>query len=735
LNNKEINNFLSFLKENKEKFDFNEVINQIRNYSFKFSQNDIFEIINALFGKQGFLITPKNIADLIFKIGQFYNPKSIIDICCGSGSLLTNFANYKITKGIDNNIQILEFAKFLNTNTEFIFADTLEYDFGDEKFDLVLGNLPFGAKTQQKKQLEVELVKKGLNLLSDNGTAIFVVPEGFLSSQNLMDFRDSLLTNYAFDIIVSLPIETFYPFSSVKTSLIVLRNGKANDDIFMPSYDNNYNLLIDNYLKHKGEIYVSKDKIENRLDRNYYVSVKIVLEKLKNKEVKKLSEIAEIIKGHNINNNLLKNSGRYIVFNKKDNKGNQLFTDEIQNNSCLLKPNDIILPLIVSKRELLIFTENENETVINENYAIIRSSQNNYIRTYLQTKDGQDFLYQQTHANAAGSVLFRITISNLFNVLIPILPLSELNFIDDNWLKTNSLEKIHQLDKQLKSLITIYESGSLHYNLLLEIHSKINSNSQKLNTIEKQIESVIFNFETFSENFNTFKKHNIEKLNELNDKFVLDNQDKTRNYFSDIEKSLPDYNKLHSSAKTFEYLATGEYLLEQITKEKNIDFSPCILQFCRAIEGELYHQIFKPFKNELNRQFNKKQLDEIFENSQFRIKTIDNFKNSNKIQPHSLIIGLNEYFMLSLMYNSLTILTVPEFEKIKIYKLFNDFLVKKLNNKESILNSKFIGELKEIAKIRNDVAHTYAEIIDEKQSIRIRNKIYKILNNWLVVLK
>lgn len=288
-------------------------------------------------------------------------------------------------------------------------------------------------------------------------------------------------------MLISLPQGAFYPFTGVKTSIIVVRNGKQNEDVFMPAFSDNANEIIDNFKNHKGNFYLPLSRLENRFDRNYYLSVVIIDEKLKGKEVKKLSEIAQIIKGQVLNKDTFKSNGKYLVYKRKDKNGNPCYVDDVADEKTILKPNDIVISLLTADKKIYVHGAEGRETVITENFVSIRSRENNYINTYLQTKDGQDFLWQQADRHAAGTAMPRLSLSALSEFVIPILPLSELDFVSEEWLKSASSEKLLQLEKQLKGLIANYETGSIHLNLTKEILLKVTSQE----TISKRIEDKI----------------------------------------------------------------------------------------------------------------------------------------------------------------------------------------------------------------------------------------------------
>ncbi len=386
-----------------------------------FSRNDVLE---RSFKISGEFSTPNKIAELISMIAHIYRPNSIIDICCGSGNILNYFNQLKKVKGLDINENCIQLAKYINPNADLSIADTLKYKFGNEKYDLVIGNLPFGARTIDRKPLEEELIKKGLTLLNDNGVAMFIVPEGLLTNRASFEFRQEILSNFSLDMVISLPIGIL-PYMGVKTSILVLRNGEKNKDVFMPEFKDNSLEIANNFKQHKGNFYFPISKITDRLNRNYYLSIEAIDKILKGHQLKKLSELCQIIRGKPLNS--FKNNGKYFSFNKKDRDGNN-FVDSIPDERCILRDNDIVVSLVGTNNKIYLYKDDGIKNVITPNYAIIRPvDKNKYISVFLQTEDGINLFQQQINRHLVGSTIQHLTFSSLENIEIPILPFEELN--------------------------------------------------------------------------------------------------------------------------------------------------------------------------------------------------------------------------------------------------------------------------------------------------------------------
>ena len=393
-------------------------------------------------GMRGMFYTPDRICELIESIARLYNPKTVIDICCGTGNLLGYFSDLQVVKGIDINSESISLAQAIHPNIGFSQADTLKYDFGDIRYDLVLGSLPFGIKSYDQMPLESLLINKGLELLDKNGVAIFVVPEAVLSGDRYRNLRANLVGKFALDMVVSLPSGIFNEIDSksnasvlntytgIKTSLLIIRNDKPNAEIFMPVFEGNISVIADEFKRLEGELYIETSKIKDRLDRNFYLSMQSIEEHLKKYETVKLSDIATIISGEKFQSSDFRSDGRYSVFNRKDKEGNNS-VNTVKNEKCILRGNDIVVGLIGKKSVVEIYEKDTFDEVVPKDYAIIRQSGNpeHYLnfKTYLKTEQGKLFFQRVKESAVKDSTIPHLSIKSLLDITVPILPLDELN--------------------------------------------------------------------------------------------------------------------------------------------------------------------------------------------------------------------------------------------------------------------------------------------------------------------
>jgi SAM-dependent methyltransferase len=716
------------------KCDISSVLNMIESSNAVFDKDDVLDIYNSLFSKQGLSSTPNQLATLIFCLSKLYTVHSVIDICCGTGNILSYFKIQKAI-GIDVNANVLEIARKLNPEIEFITADSLSYDFKNN-FDLVVGSLPFGLKINGKTPIEVELIKKGLTLLNPEGVAIFVVPDGLLSLESFSDFRKNLLSSYAIDMVISLQTGLFYPFTFLKTSLLVIRNGRPNEDIFMGEYKGDATDLTNSFKNTKGNFFISRSKIENRLDRNYYVNIDLIEERLRGKEVRKLGDIAEIIRGPFINKEQVKTTGRFAIFNKQDKAGNQLFIDDLKDEKALLKHNDIVIP-IIGENKLYVHKEDGKEWIITQNFAIIRSTNNTYISTYLQTPDGQDLWKKQADRIMVGLSLSHISILSLKNILIPILPLSDLNFLDEDYLKNASLQNLYKLEGNLKQLIAQYQEKSLHQNFSKEILRILQAQEERTKRIEAKVDNVnskidsvlsaLVELNNDLSKIKNNKRDDEEKISRMY--FDIDNKlselikEQTNNiqfYQDEIKKWLDDWSLLHSSSSSF--LTSAELIFDHLPATNDTDYSPFIIQYCRALENEILKKLFEAYHIHLmSKGIDRKALvaaDKEDEKTSLFAKFVEKDRRDYTLGNMNMIMNL-------LKDGGKTLKNSPLLQNFRTFTL-NYF-------EEKIIQKEFLDTINNItSNYRNKSAHPYIltlEVAKECQHL-IREILSVFLKNY-----
>ena len=195
----------------------------------------------------------------------------ILEPSCGNGIFLRKLyeknSMLDIT-GVELNRELYLLNKICYEKATIIEANTLDYleDF-KEKFDIVIGNPPFGATKSNpefplsQNRLEAQFVELSLKALKPGGHFIMVLPTSILSANSYIPLRQKILDNFMVIQSVELPDTTFCKSNTnVTTSILHLMKIKNTKK----TYETDYNVLMSTIEKigftKKG------DKCENQLE-------------------------------------------------------------------------------------------------------------------------------------------------------------------------------------------------------------------------------------------------------------------------------------------------------------------------------------------------------------------------------------------------------------------------------------------------------------------------------------
>lgn len=201
----------------------------------------------------------------------------ILDLACGTGGFLTESLkllvnNYEMTKTLkkeagrfledecfygmdvrDENISRTKLNMFLvgDGHTNMYPYNTLTHDFGDDKYDYIITNPPYGAGTIKaetssisNRRTEVAFLCRIMKILKIGGKACVITPDGVLENPSFMPFRKEILEKCDINAIISLPKFAFAPYTKEKTyALYITKRSEEStrfqrDPIWMYIVDN-----------------------------------------------------------------------------------------------------------------------------------------------------------------------------------------------------------------------------------------------------------------------------------------------------------------------------------------------------------------------------------------------------------------------------------------------------------------------------------------------------------------
>ncbi|MDO8668348.1 MAG: DNA cytosine methyltransferase [bacterium] len=350
-------NFVDFIKKNKAVYDLPEVLK-------------ISELANTKRQDHAAYYTRQDICfSLINELPNLLNKDeiNILEPSVGAGNFLPLlFKKYKHAKKINidvididkNSITILKEILGItkipkNFHLNFLNDDFLLKKFS-KKYDIVIGNPPFG-KIVQSKELLNKYKEDKFNQRTNNifsffiekasrlGDAVALISPKSLLSAPEFNLTRELLTEYNFKAIIDYGEKAFNGVKIETIGLIFDNNKKKDQNVKIISYINNsVNILDQNYIFDKKlpvwVIYRDNffDSIFQKLKFNVFNVFRD--RNITKKHTNSQGEI-RVLKSRNINNNKIVNIPQYDSYIKAKDLNNFSVSKFLNNNNCILVPN------------------------------------------------------------------------------------------------------------------------------------------------------------------------------------------------------------------------------------------------------------------------------------------------------------------------------------------------------------------------------------------------------------
>jgi len=349
-----------------------------------------------------------------------------------------------IAKRPFNNVRLLSQSKLLDRKfmkNEFNYINT------------IITALPFGSGMDRNITDELQfayfedyLIDLSLNLLSENGRLIAIVPESFLfNGGKRSHIRQFLVNRYSLKAIISLPNGTLSS-SNVKSSVIVIDKTKSlQNDVFMGIVESDDNAVIMNNKQDDGSYDTVFKYLKEYLDGKSFFknakSIAVVPEKKLQENLSAASylvkKIPEIVWGNTVKLSEVCHDirkGRAIRLNSTGNKDvlgpasirplileTSSFdkTDKIPENAIYSNKDDIIINNIGKYMGAAAIVHNVGVPISQHVYALT-PNKNLIIPEYLAIVINNNSVQEYFRQAATGSVMPSIKLSFLREALIPL---------------------------------------------------------------------------------------------------------------------------------------------------------------------------------------------------------------------------------------------------------------------------------------------------------------------------
>jgi len=693
----------------------------------------------------GFFFLPDNLSKLVATLTQRNKPISCLNLNSNLGEILSQCTEIENKVGVDVNTQNIELAKYLNPSLQFENLDPLTYT-TETHFDLVICFPPLGQRIQingRNVQAEQLYFFKFLELLKEQGNAIFIVANNFLTAQVFEELRNTILNKYSLESVISLP-KGILRNTGVELSILVVIHNKFEATKYYRIKDRAFSKTT----LGDSDFSVIKANLIERWDYNFHNPKNREYEKeLKNQDTKRIDELVEVVLGTHFSREEIKEKGDYLWLTSRNvSNGNLNFTDgdkfiserefSRREQNAILRNGDILIPRIQRNREsFYVHTNNDKKIIAFQHFIILRGKNADYVATYLNTDNGIKLFNQQIERHTRGSVMPTISISDLKNIEIPILPIEDLELASKRKLEKLSYDELLVIKGKYDGLKKVYKDTKDSHRQILEImqqnHSEVMNTMERIENKVDDIKSVLTELIT---DFNAIKelpREIDERLNRLNQSLdtklneLIFDQKQLDFYITEIKGWFDFYDLLESKSK--KYLPEAEYIFDHILKPENPDYSPFILQYCRALENELLKKLFRAYvqslidreieiTKEFEWDFGRKESGK--PNSENTLKLVKHIQRCLKKSEEQW------FFELGSMQVNLRYLTGKTAEKSPLLVDLKSFVLNRFE--KETLNIEYLDEIKTlIIEYRNQSAHP--NLIDTEKAVKFHKEMKECL--------
>ncbi|CAL2101862.1 N-6 DNA methylase [Tenacibaculum sp. 190130A14a] len=701
---------------------------------------------------RGTCFLPENLTELIAQIAKSNSPKNCINLNSNIGEILSKCKDIDNTLGLDVSQENIEIAKYLNPTLHFENSNPINYSI-QNKFDVVICFPPLGQRIEvngRKVPSSKLYITKSLELLSIRGKAILVLPHNFLTASVYKEIRSDILENYGINKVISLPQKLLIN-TGVKLSIIEVVKKPIERTEFYKIQSLNFNAF--NKIAHIPDFKVSKENLNERWDYSYHNPKNREYEnELKSQKTKKLAELVEVFVGTYFSNEEKASNGDYLWFTTRNlsngkfqYSANDIFISKkefsIREQTAIIQKGDILISRIHRTKETFyVHTNTKQKLIAWQHFIILRGKNAEYVAAYLNTDYGINLFNQQIKRQVGSSTVPTISVRDLKNIEIPILPIGDLELTSKRSLEKLSYEELLKINEKynaLKSKFNTLKKG----NTISAHEAQLNSMQETLNEVLSNQKVITIKLDdiksTLIELTNDFKlikdlprdiDEKIIRLNEnLDSKLetLLQDQKQIDFYIKEIKRWFDFYDILE--VKSQKYLPEAEYIFDHISKLQNPDYSPFILQYCRALENELLKKIFRAYVQSLIDQNIDIEEDFAWDFGRKESGKLNN-DNTFRLAKHlKRCLGRSEeewFFELGSMEVNLRYLTGRTVDKSPLLQDLKSFVLNRF--KDEFLNIEYLDEIKTIIRdYRNQSAHP--NLIDTQKAIKFHKQMKQCL--------
>lgn len=415
-------------------------------------------------------------SELALKIKNGYNLKK---------SLYLNYSTSKLFEDFRNNSDLeIRFSESKKNNKNVLYGDPFVLlDQIKDKFDFVIGNLPFGLKREEWEDREKDIslrerknwliLFKSLFNLSENGQGLFIVEPSILQSKDFIKQLNK--KGFYINAIFNCPEKMLYPQTSLQISYLLISRKKV-DSVF--AIELNENSVIDDIL----EAYDNKSQ-----GSDFSTGLWVMFDKFRGfKQAKTLERVTKLLKQYKT----------FKVYSLKKISTSIEIGDKIkpQDNSIYIPRNGKIIQNEYDK----IKSKNYYQIVLNSKYAIAE-----YLVLFFNTDVGRSII----ELIETGTVIPNKKRSDLESLEIPLPDLeTQKEIINLNHKLYDLNNKLSDFEREIAINPLSCQKIKFEVDKMLDALKLLNNSDKILSSI-RDGESKILEFkETLTKNIKTNQK-------------------------------------------------------------------------------------------------------------------------------------------------------------------------------------------------------------------------------------
>ncbi len=714
----------------------------------------------------GYYFLPNEISKLIASLVKLNSPQSLINLNSNFGEILNIIDEVENKIGIEINAEKVEISNFLYPDLYILKQDPLSYQQKDKNFESVVCVPPLGINIEingVKKRSEELYISKGLSLLSSEGTAIFLLPNNFLTAPVYGNIRDNILQNYGLKTVISL---SHGIWRNIGREYYILEIANTNiEDVSYYKFNLEKN-IISRIKNNEPDFSIPKVQLKERWDYTFHSpKSKEHEEELKQFNTKKVEDLVDIIVGIGFKTEDRAEQGHYQILS-----GRNIINEDLKpsrhdrfltrsdlsdrEQKGVLQDGDIIITQTFREKiGIYTYKSTKHKYIANQSLIILRGKNAAYVALSLNTETGASLFNRQAIRHSRSMMgTHTISTKDLREIHIPILPLDDLELASKSKLENLSNEQKLATQDEYMILQSSFEHLKKEnpdniqikqmFELLMEMKNTLDQVLDKQEIVITKIDDLQSTLNELSTEFKSIKKLNrdiddkiIRFQKTIDDKLniLLRDQVEIDAYIVDIKRWFDYYDILEVTSQ--QYLPEAEYIYDQISQLENPDYSPFILQYCRALENELLKKIFRAYvQSIIDRKidiehtfawdFGKKTSGKPNSENTFRFcKDLKRYLNKD-----------NEewFFELGKMEFNLRYLTGKTVEKSPLLQDLKKFVLEKFES--DILNIEYLDDIKNIIHdYRNQSAHP--GLMDSEKAAEFHKQIKECLINLMTNYK